>query len=207
MFGFIERVIIPTLVLFLLVGGLSGALLGAALMWRSDAALRFVSRMNRWVSTRDVLRPLEVPHMMSEPSPRLRRWLGVCLTLGGAFVVGAVLARMNVERGGYVPGVDLRRWLFSGVTLEWIKWFLVVGGAFSFVVGGMMLFMPERLAAFEALMNRWYSSPRLLAAEETMHLPLEPRVEANPRLAGGIIAVASLLVAAAMLVLLFGKIR
>ena len=207
MFGFIERVIIPALVLFLLVGGVSGVLLGGALVWRSEAALRLVGRMNRWVSTRDALRPLETPHMMNEPSPRLRRWLGACLTLGGAFVVVAVLARMNVERGGYVPGVDLRRWLFSGVTLEWIKWILVVGGAFSLAIGVMMLLFPERLAAFESLMNRWYSSPRLLAAEETMHMPLEPRVEANPRAAGWIIAAASLLVAAAMLVLLFGKIR
>jgi hypothetical protein len=38
-------------------------------------------------------------------------------------------------------------------------------------------------------------------------MPLEPRVEAHPRAAGWIIILASLLVAAAMLVLLVAKLR
>ena len=100
MFGLIERVIIPSLVIFLLLGGVSGVLLGGALVWRSDAALRFVARM-----------------------------------------------------------------------------------------------------------DRWYSSPRLRAAEETMHTPLEPRVEAHPRAAGWIIAAASLLVALGMVVLIIARLR
>lgn len=205
MSGLIERVIIPTVVIFVLLGGLGGVLLGGALVLRTEAALRFVTRMNRWVSTRQALRPLEALHELEAPSPRLRRWLGACLLLGGAFAVVLLLARLHVERA-YVPGVDLRRWLLSGVALQGTKWFLVVGSAFSCAVGLLMLFLPQRLAAFEGRMNRWYSSHRLLAAEETMLTPLEPRVEANPRAAGWIIAGASLLVALGMLALLLVKV-
>ena len=207
MFGFIERVVIPSLVIFLLLGGLSGALFGAALVWRSGSALRFAARMNRWVSTREALRPLDVPHDMDPPSARLRRWLGVFLVFGGAFSVAFLLARLNIERGSYVPGVDLERWMASGIFLETMKWFLVVGSAFACVVGVLMLFFPQPLAAFEARMDRWYSSRRLMKAEETMHTPLEPRVEANPRAAGWIILAASTLVAAAMALLLLTKLR
>jgi len=206
-FGFIERVIIPAVVIFLLLGGVGGAILGGALVWRSDAALRFVARMNRWVSTRQAFGVLEAPHSVAMPSPRVRRWFGAFLVLGGAFAVAFLLARLHVERGEFVPGVDLRRWLLSGVALESTKWILVLGGVFAVAVGALMLFSPRHLAAFEARMNRSYSSPRLLAAEEKMHMPLEPRVEANPRRAGWIIATASLAVAATMVLLLVGKLR
>jgi hypothetical protein len=205
MFGFVERVVIPTLVIFLLVGGLCGALLGAALIWRSNATLRFVGRMNQWVSPTRALRTLDTPRSLEGPSARLRRWLGAFLVLGGAFSVVCLIARLHFQRGGYMPGVDLERWIVSGVALQTMKWLLVVGGAFAFAVGLAMLFSPQRLSAFEERMNRWYSSRRLVNAEERMHMPLEPRVEAHPRAAGSVIAVASVLVAAAMAVLLFGK--
>ena len=208
MFGFIERVVIPTVVIFVLVGGLAGIVLGAALVWRSAGALRFIARMNRWVSTRQALRPLEAPHNLHAVPPGLRRWLGGFLVFGGAFSVAFLLVRLQVlRRGSYVPGVDVERWLVSGVMLETMKWVLVAGGALAFAVGLLMLFFPARLAAFEARMNHWYSSPRLLAAEEKMITPLEPRVEANPRGAGWLIGIASLLVAAAMIVLIVGKLR
>lgn len=212
MSGLIERVVIPTLVLFVLVGGLAGVVLGAALLWRSAAALRFVARMNRWVTTREAIRALDTPHLMATPTGGLRRWLGGFLAFGGAFSAAFLVIRLDVRRGSYVPGVDLERWLLSGVMLETMKWVLVAGSAFAFVVGALMLFFPTRLAAFESRMDRWYSSQRPPRGEDTtitprMITPLEPRVEANPRAAGAIIAIASLLVAAAMVVLLFAKLR
>jgi hypothetical protein len=208
MFGFIERIVIPSLVIFVLLGGLAGTLLGAALVWRSAAALRFVARMNRWVSTRRALSALEMPHGGHGVPAGLRRWLGAFLALGGALSMVLLLVRLQVlQRGSYVPGVDMERWLVSGVAVQTMKWVLVAGGALAFAVGVLMLFLPARLAAFEARMDHWYSSPRLLQAEERMIMPLEPRVEANPRAAGWLIGGASLLVAVAMVVLLFAKLR
>lgn len=213
MFGFIERIVIPTLVIFVLVGGFAGAVLGAALVWRSAAALRFVGRMNRWVSTRQALRVLETPHNLRSVPAGLRRWLGGFLAFGGAFSAAFLLVRLQVlQRGRYVPSVDVERWLVSGVMLETMKWVLVAGSAFAFAVGVLMLFFPARLAAFESRMDQWYYSRPLAPGEDTtvtprMITPLEPRVEANPRAAGWIIALASLLVAAAMLVLLFAKLK
>ena len=59
---------------------------------------------------------------------------------------------------------------------------------------------------FIARMNRWYSSRRLVATEERMLTPLEPHVEAHPRAAGWIIAVASLAIALAMAWLLVTRV-
>ena len=76
---------------------------------------------------------------------------------------------------------------------------------FALIIGLLMAFWPARLASFEARMNRWYSTRRFIAAEEVMHTPLEPRVEANPQAAGWIIAAASLLIAASMVWLLVSR--
>lgn len=210
MFGLIERVVIPTVVIFVLAGGVAGVVLGMALVWRSAAALRFVARMNRWVSAREAVRALEAPRAMPAMSPGLRRWLGVFLVFGGAFSAAFLLMRLDLRRGHFSPGVNVEHWLLSGVMLATVKWVLVVGGAFALAVGVLMVLFPARLAAFESRMDHWYASRGLAASAETtitpnMITPLEPRVEANPRAAGWIIAVASLLVAAAMIVLTLAK--
>lgn len=58
-FTFIDRVIIPSVIAIMLVGGVSGLTLGCALVINHSATLRFISRMNRWVSTREALAPLD----------------------------------------------------------------------------------------------------------------------------------------------------
>jgi len=195
----IERVVIPSLEVFFLLGGLAGTALGAALILRSDAALALMAASDRWISTRRALRPLELPRDI-EPGPALRKpWLGCFLVLGGGFAVYFLLVRLDfAARAALIAGMDLKRWLMSAVPLQAMKWFLVVGSAFALVVGMLMLFAPEHLSALEARLNRWHSSRRLVAADEKMHTLLEPYVRAHPRAAGWMMVVASLVVTLAM---------
>lgn len=202
--NFIDRVVIPTVVAILLVGSLGGLALGCALVFRSDSALQFMARMNSWVSTRKALAPLDVA-INVDPVPQAggrHPLLGAFLAVGGVLAVYFILTRLDFARGAYVPGVDVKRWFLTGLAMEGMKWVLVAGSVFAVFVGAMMFFAPLQLAAFEQRMNQWQSSEPLLAADEKMHMPLEPRVAANPRAAGWTIAVASLLVALAMIGLL-----
>jgi hypothetical protein len=181
-------------------------LLGAALVFRSPAALRFISRMNRWVSTRRALKPFEIPHSVEAPAgTRHKPWLGVFLVIGGALAFYFLLTRLNFAQTqtAYVPGVDLRRWFLSGLALNAMKWFLVVGSLFALAVGALMLLSPQKLAAFEARMNHWYSTRRLIrAGGDSMRMPLEALVQAYPQTSGWLIAASSLVVALAMATLL-----
>ena len=153
--SFVERIVVPTVMLCLLAGSLAGIVFGFALALRSGPTLQFIARMNRWVSTEEALRPLEVPrHVEPAPDSPYRRLLGALFVIGGA----------------------------------------------------LMLFWPQRLTSLEERLNRWYSSRRLVAAEERMLTPLEPHVEAHPRAAGWIIAVASLAIALAMAWLLVTRV-
>jgi hypothetical protein len=196
---FIERVLIPAFVLFMLLGSVGGALLGLALALRSASALQFMTRMNRWVSTRRALRPVEIPRGM-EPTTGRKPWLGVFLLAGGALAFYLLLARLQIPPSG---GTDIKRWLVTGLALQATKWFLVAGAALSLAVGSMLLFFPRAYIAFEAKMNAWYSTRRLLPADsDAMRQPLDSMVVAHPRQAGWLIFVASLVVAVAMAALL-----
>src|SRR5262249_42457214 len=99
--------------------------------------------------------------------------------------------------------VNLRRWFITGLALQAVKWFLVVGTVLAVVVAVLILFFPGRMTALETRLNRWYSTRNILPpAGEAMRFPLDAPVQGSPRAAGWLIAAASLLVAAAMALLI-----
>ena len=100
----IERILIPTVMLFLLVGSMAGLVFGCALALRSGATLQFVARMNRWVSTREALRPLEAVHNV-DPAPDSphRRVLGMLfIVIGGLqrYLIPALFTWLHGLLGG-----------------------------------------------------------------------------------------------------------
>jgi hypothetical protein len=197
-----EQILVPTLMLCLLAGSLAGLVFGCALALKSGPTLQFIARMNRWVSTREAFRPLEAMHDVDPaPDSPYRRVLGVLFIAGGLVTVYFLMTRLDVAHA-----IDAKRAVVAALALQATKYFLVAGGLFALVIGLLMVFWPYQLAAFEVRMNRWYSARRLVAAEEVMHTPLEPRVEANPQAAGWIIAGASLLIALAMAWLLMSRV-
>jgi hypothetical protein len=208
-FSFIDRLVIPAVIAIVMAGGVAGIALGFALAVNNTATLGFMRRMNRWVSTRELLAPLDVL-INVEPKARpdgRRPLLGSFLIVGGVLAVYFLLVRLDFQSRGFSTGVDVRRWLFSSIALETMKWVLVAGSAFASIIGALMLLSPQRLAAFERLMNEWHSSESVVNASEKMHTPLEPRVEAHPRATGWLIAGASLLVTVAMSGLLIARLH
>ena len=204
--GLLERVIVPALVVFLLLGGSASTLLGLALAFRPQKALAFIRSMNRWVSTRRALKEAELPRTVNVASRKSQLLLALFLFFGGLFALYFLLLRLEIPRAAAVLGVNLKRWFIIGVVLQTMRWFLIVGSLLAVAVAVLILFFPQRLAALEARLNKWYSTRNVLPpAGESMRLPLEMMVEASPRAAGWVIAVASLAIAAAMAVLLAAR--
>jgi hypothetical protein len=200
--SFIERIVVPTVMLCLLAGGVGGLIFGCALALRSGSTLQFIARMNRWVSTREALQPLEMPRQI-EPAPEspYRRMLGILFIIGGALTIYFLLTRLQVARL-----VDTRRALGLAIVLDATKAVFLAGGAFALIIGALMVFWPQGLSALEGRLNRWYSTRRLADAEDRMLMPLEPHVQAHPREAGWVIAIASAAIALAMLWLLLTRV-
>jgi hypothetical protein len=205
-FTFTERVVIPAVIAIMLAGGLAGLTLGCALVINHGATLRFIDRMNRWVSTREALAPLDA-RINVEPAHGRRPLLGAFLAVGGVLAVGFLLARLDFRQSGFAPGIDTQRLLVSSIVLETMKWVLVLGSAFATIIGALLLFAPARARLLERWLNRWHSSEPVVAAAEKMHTPLEPQVEAHPRASGCIIAVASLALTVAMTGLLLARLH
>jgi hypothetical protein len=200
--SFIERIVVPTVMLCLLAGGVAGLIFGCALAVRSGPTLQFIARMNRWVSTREALQPLETPRRVElAPDSPYRRLLGILFIIGGALTIYFLLTRLQVARL-----VDARRALGLAIVLDATKMVFLAGGAFALIIGALMVFWPQGLTALEGRLNRWYSTRRLAEAEDRMLMPLEPHVEAHPREAGWVIAIASAAIALAMAWLLITRV-
>jgi hypothetical protein len=208
-FTFIQRVIIPSIIGIMLAGGISGLVLGCALVINHAATLRFMGRMNRWISTREVFAPLDAWINVESPlrAGRRRPVLGTFLIVAGVAGISLLLLRLDFPQVSYATGMDVRRWLFLDIGVPTLKWVLVAGCALAAVIGALMLLAPERLQSLERRLNAWHSSDSFLAAGEKMHTPLEPRIEAHPRTTGGVIAVASLFVVLAMFGLLLTRVH
>ena len=206
-FNLMDRLVIPALIAILIAGGVAGFVLGCALVINNAATLRFMGRMNRWVSTRELLAPLDRTISFERATADGRRpLLGTFLVVGGLCAVVFLLLRLDFYSRALVPGADARR-VLSLISLQTTKWVLVAGSGFAAVVGAAMLVVPQRVLAFERRLNTWHSTEPVLAASEKMHTPLEPRVAAYPRASGWMIALASLCVTLAMIGLLVARIR
>lgn len=202
---FWSQVVLPSLALFGLAGSVLGIAVGLGLLLRSAATLRFFGTMNRWVSTRRILKPLEIPRSVGSPTAKKPRWNGLVLVLAGAYVSvvlwhldGAKLASAMVAHGA-------RYAVFTGILLNAMRWFMVAGGLTSVAVGVMLLFFPGAYPALEARANRWYSTRQALTGGDRMHMALDRWVENFPRASGVLIAGLSLVSALAFAFLGFGR--
>jgi hypothetical protein len=203
----IAHVLLVSFAVLLFLGSFLCLAVGLGLLLRTSATLRVFGVMNRWVSTRRVLKPLEIPRTsdLHVADPR-RRWVtGLFFAFAGgyaayALATGAAAARL-VEafgvRGALVPvGI---------VLVDTLRWFFVVFCAVAVVLAVVLLVWPGAWPAIEARANRWYSTRRAIAGGDEMRLTLDRWVELYPRPAGVIVAVLSVVPLAGAAILLFGR--
>lgn len=196
------QLLVSAVVVFLFVVSLVGLVLGLGLMLRSSATLPFMELMNRWVSMRKALKPLEA--QVRVPAAAGARWFGVILVAIGAYAAVVLTGSFDVQRLALLFKVD-PRYSLASIGLEVLKWLLVVGSLAAVVTGLMLLFFPHAWRRLEERANRWYSTRNLELAGDTVHMSLDRMVEAHPRVAGGVIFVLSLVAAIASGLLLFAR--
>lgn len=186
----LTQLLVSAVVVFLFVVSLLGLGLGLGLLLRSAATLPFIALMNRWVSTRQALKPLEAPIRLA-PTAAGTRWFGLILIAVGAYAALVLVGSFDVPRLALLLKVDPRHSLAS-LALEVLKWLLVAGSIAAVATGLMLLFFPRAWRALEERANRWYSTAQLELAGDAVYMSLDRAVEAHPRAAGGVIFVLSL---------------
>lgn len=199
---FLVQLAFSTLTVFLFAVSLLGVALGLGLMLRSSAALPFIAFMNRWVSTRQALTPLEAP----VPVPRMpagSRALGLLILAIGAYAAVALIQSFDVQRVALLFKID-PRFSLGSIALEALKWLLVLGSVAAAVAGILLLVSPGAWRALEQGANRWYSTAQWELAADRPYLSLERLVEAQPQAAGAVILALSATAAMASGLLLLG---
>jgi hypothetical protein len=175
------------LVVLFLAGGFAILAAGLGLIFNSAGTLRFFSRMNRWVSTRRTLRPIEIPRDTGQAVQKYRRWLGAIFIAGGSFAIYGLAMQFSARAAVTLLGLDIFRPSFASWIVESARWILIVGNVAGIAVGVMLVFFPQALVALEARGARWYSERAIVKDREKMNLTLDGWVERFPRAAGCII--------------------
>ena len=96
LFTFIDRIVVPALIAVFLCGGVASFVLGCALLLNQGATLRFMTRMNRWVSTQETFAGID-KRIDLEPAARpdgRRPILGTLFVVAGIAGIALVLWRL-----------------------------------------------------------------------------------------------------------------
>jgi hypothetical protein len=198
-----DQLLIPFVLWFFMVASLVGIVLAVCLVADGARTLRLLATMNRWISLRSSLKPMELPHDIGKTVYGHRRWFGIAFAVGGAFSMFMLLAYVEAAAVVSALGRNARPVVVSWI-VESLRWILVAGGALAVVIGLMLAFSADALRALEARANRWFSSRQFVKGADTMYLTLDQWVETHPRTAGWMIAAGSAMVLIASIIVWLG---
>jgi hypothetical protein len=196
-----QKIIWQTFLWVALLGGVTGLLMGIALLFRSSLVFRISERMNVWISSRQAMRPLERPIDIERAVYRWHRIIGVALLVGALFTLYVAALRFQGPELGVVFAkfvrIEIARWLGQSLRI-----FLIVANLAALLIAAIIILRPSALKPLEVWANRQYSARQATREWEIPRNLIDPIVQANPRLTGAILAVASLCV---LLVLGYAK--
>ena len=187
------------LIVLLIAGNVFALVIGVVMLLAPQRLAALSKLSNRWISTRQLTKPLEQPRPTERAMLRYPRVLGAVLLASAALILikGAnFIAGMSAAEGGKLlarlygdAGLSSGAW--ESLWLSLIA-FIVLGAAMAIVVGLMSLFKLGKLKSWAESTNRWVSTRQLTKPLDVPHYQLDKLVTAQPRLWGGVITALSL---------------
>ena len=200
----INQILISFVLLIFLVASVAGIALGIGLNFTTARTLDFLRSMNRWVSVRDNIQAMEQTHDIDKAVYRHRRWIGAIFAICGGYTVFMLLFAIDFSFVITALSKNTKP-IIVELVVDSLRWLLVVGGAFAFIIGAMMLASTSAMPAVDARANRWYSPGKLGESVDKMHLTLDDWVEAFPRFIGLLIGIGSAIVLIAAIIVWMAK--
>lgn len=187
------------LVVLLIFGNVFALLVGVLMLTAPQRLCALSKYSNRWISTRQLTRPLDKQRPTERTMLRYPRALGAVLLASAALILikGAnFITGMSAADGG-----KLLARLYGDAGLSDSAWeslwisliaFIVLGAVMAVMVGLLSLFKPGQLRHWGKSINRWISTRKLTKPLDVPHYQLDKLVTARPRLWGGVITALSL---------------
>lgn len=187
----IDQLIVPSALWFFFIGGLVAAVVGAGLILKSASVFELFGVMNRSVSTRRLLRPLEIPRDSSGFVWQYRRPIAAIFAFGAIYSLYGLIA--HIDNAAVVAALKLTHPPAAVLVLvESARLFLIVGCIVALAVAVLLGIFPETMRALEGHASHWVSTRRMAPDADKLHVALDDWVAAFPRAAGCLILVPAL---------------
>ena len=190
---FLSGILQQTIFIFLLAGSIFALAAGLLLIFNGEKAFRIADRMNRWVSTRAALRPLEEHRSISRPLYRMHRLVGALICAGALYalvVLGTPYGEMTIMKS--LSGLGPPR--FASWISESLRIILLAGNFGALLFGLVFIVRPSALRGLEAWVDRRISGRKATKPLEEVRLPADRFARGHPRLIGVLVALGSLYV-------------
>jgi len=191
--SFFGQIIQQAIFIVLLVGAALGLVAGLLLIFDSARAFRASDILNRWVSTRAAIRPLEEHRDISRPMYRMHRFVGLLICAGALYalvVIGMPYGTAAIAKSlGTLGSPRVASWLSDS-----LRAFLLIGNFAALAFGIVFTVRPSALRALEAWADRRISGRRASKPLDQMRFTADEFVRAHPRLVGALVALGSLYV-------------
>ncbi|OGA95455.1 MAG: hypothetical protein A3G27_08920 [Betaproteobacteria bacterium RIFCSPLOWO2_12_FULL_66_14] len=184
---------LEAMLVVLFLGSLFSLVFGVSLFLGNRWVFWLNERMKRWVSTREAMRPLDVPRSIETHLYRWHGWIGLLLAIGAGFVLYFAFFNYNLRAATQLFQVRTSIWVESLLPVAW--WIITVGAVAGLIVGILLAARPGLLRAADAWANRSYSGRRATKPLEIMNFAPDRWIVSSPKLWGGIIVAGSLYVA------------
>lgn len=189
----VDKFLFHALLLFLMSGGITGLLVGSALVLRPDWLLRISEAAGFWVATRKISSLLEHVFKIDYWLYRHHKVSGALLLAGAISLIYfytvrfdklPVLISFSVRYG--IPPI------FTEILVDSAVFCIFLGAAFALIISLFLMIRPSMLKDFERGANRWISLRRALKPFERLRSGVDEYAFRNAQMTGVLLLVASL---------------
>jgi hypothetical protein len=190
---FLSQIVNQSIFVFLMVGAAFSLLVGLMLLLDSKRAFRIGERLDRWVSTRAVIKPLEEHRSISRPLYRMHRLLGSLICAGALYsliVLGMPSGETAIAKS--LSGIGPRP--FAAWVAESLRYVLLVGNFGALLFGLVFIARPSALKSLEAWADRRISERKAVMPLEKMRMSADQFLRRHPQTVGVLVILGSLYV-------------
>ena len=190
---FVSVIVQQTTLITLAIGAVFALAAGLLLVFGSETAFRISERMNRWVSSRAAIRPLEEHHSISRPLYRMHRLVGALICAGALYsliVLGMASGETAIAKS--LSGIGNAQ--FSAWLSESLRAILLAGNFGALLFGLVFIARPSALKSLETWADRRISARKSTKPLEEMRMSTDRFVRAHPRAVGIVVILGSVYV-------------
>lgn len=187
--------VLETALIVTIGGCVLAMLLGLLLLLAPTAYLAISLRLNKWVSTRRSMRPMEIPRNQEALLYRHHRLFGLLIVTGAIYTLNYFLLDYDRQLAFNTLLKELK---IEAFTLDWaldaVMFFLMLGNVFVLIIGSVIFIRPSLLKGVEAWGNTWVSTRHTTRFLDNSYSGVDSVTARHPRFVGGFLLLGGLYV-------------